>query len=111
MLEQLKTKIKEAMQGIEFSASTKYICISKVSLSQIKMYNENSVPSFLKGSQPKQYLYLMPEISLKLSEREKIKDSANKLKEALGDEFEVGFCPTKNDIIFQEGFYVSVCDI
>lgn len=107
-MEELLNKLKDAAVGIEFPDSTKYIVACAASASQIKKWEEQQVPEFLKGNRPAQMIYLMPEVAHKLSQRGDTQRCADDLAKALGEGFTVDVCPTKNEIIMTDDNFINL---
>lgn len=105
-MEELLKRIAKAAKGIKFNDRTKYIVACKASLCGIENWKKEPY-----GSRPTQYIWLMPEISHRLSEREEVEKTAEQLKEELGYGFEVSVCPTKSDFLMDKDNYVVISEI
>ncbi|MEK6829820.1 MAG: hypothetical protein AABY15_06905 [Nanoarchaeota archaeon] len=107
-MNELLKKVREAAQGIQFNDRTKYIAVCKVSVAMIKQWEKNPLPESMKGEKPNLTIFLIPEISHRLGQREEVQNSVNKLVEKLGEGFEGRVCPTKSEFILQDDNYI--CD-
>lgn len=107
-MEDTLNKLKESVVGIKFPKSTKYVVVCLVSISQIKRWDKESIPNFMKGNKPTQTIYLMPEVSHKLSERDEVQKCADRLSEIMGEDFVVDVCAIKNDLIIGDNNFITL---
>ena len=107
-MKELLEILTNLVAGIEFPDRTKYIVACAASVAQIKMCEENEVPAFLMGSKPSQYIYLMPEISHKFSQKEQAQGCADELAELLGEGYTVQVCATKSSLIMRDDNFVTL---
>jgi reverse gyrase len=107
-MKELLELLAQAVKGIDFPDRTKYIVACGASVAQIKMWEEKEVPAFLKGNKPNQYIYLMPEIAHKFSQREQAQGCADELAEVLGEGYTVQVCATKSSLIMGDDNFISL---
>jgi hypothetical protein len=105
-MEKLLKRIAEAAKGIKFNDRTAYIVACKASFCGIENWNKERY-----GSRPTQYIWLMPEVSHRLGEREKVEKTAAQLQKELGYGFEVSVCPTRSDFLMDKDNYVVISEI
>jgi hypothetical protein len=105
-MEKLLKRIAEAAKEIKFNDRTKYIVACKASHCGIEEWEKEPY-----GSRPTQYIWLMPEFSHRLGEREQVERTALQLQEELGYGFEVSVCPTKSDFLMDKDNYVVISEI
>lgn len=103
-MKKLLKKIKKASEGIDFNERTSYIAVCQMSMQMIKQWDDE--PSFLRGEKPKQFVWLIPEISHKMDN--KAEETAKQLQKKLGNDFDVRVCPTKNDILMMFDNYITL---
>ena len=106
---ELRKKLEEIANTVELPSTIKYICACAAGLACRKMEMEK--PAFIRSESAMTVnIWLMPELAAGFKHREVLNEKSKEIESMLGDMYRVGVCPTKNDLIFREGFYVTIPD-
>lgn len=107
MDKELRDKLEEIANTVELPSTIKYLCACAAGLAGRKMEMEK--PAFMRSkSSMTVNIWLMPEFAAGFKHRDLLEQKSREIEAMLGDTYRVGVCPTKNDIIFREGFYVTI---
>jgi hypothetical protein len=106
MTDELK-KLESAAKLAALPPTIKYVCLCAGSI--VLRNKELELPSFMQSKKMKVVnVYLMPELAAGFSHREALNKSCEVMNEELGDQYNVMVCPTKNDMLMKEGFYITI---
>jgi len=107
-MEDILNILKELLIGLEFNDRTNYIVVCKFSMSNVRAWERDGLPASMKGEKPDQVIYLMPEISHRLNQKEQVYNSAKALEELMGLGYKVDVCATKNDFIMGDDNFITL---
>jgi hypothetical protein len=103
----LREKLESIAGAVKLPDTIRHICVCKAGY--LGREREMKLPGFVQSrSALNVNVWLMPETAAGFRHREELDRACAEIEKLLGGGYTVGVCPMKNDILMNDGFYVTI---